>query len=467
MEVLPGSILLLLMLYAFLYWRQGFFLVLFFAVFEGAIRKWLIPEFQQWVYFAKDALTIGAVLGYYGPRLSKTRKLFQEHPANSVLAFFVAVCALELFNPRLPNLWVGLFGIRGYIIYIPLMFMVPAVFPTDAFLRRFTRIVLLVSLIPLLIGPVQFWSPSTSVINRYAHDTADIITFASTDHPRITSTFPFITGFTTFLMILLLLVVALLLVEKPGWFRRFLYGVLALSLANIYMTGSRAPIAFLAVTLPVVIFMFIRTQTKTDVKLAFLLIAAIPAITIVTAKAFPEAVDAFVNRAVESQDDVDVRIIDLWRMPLEAARESDVMGWGVGSTHPAKYFLIPIGSQFEEPPLLEGEMERVILETGPFGFLLGMTARLLVCLALWRAFKRSAGYLRPWCAAGFCFGLICLVNHTIFNTTAGVFFWFVAGFGLMAVKRRQAVTATGAPSPRFIPLPQTVPATATPRLASQ
>ena len=35
-------------------WRVAVIAALILAVFEGALRKWVLPEFGQWIHFAKD-----------------------------------------------------------------------------------------------------------------------------------------------------------------------------------------------------------------------------------------------------------------------------------------------------------------------------------------------------------------------------------------------------------------------------
>ncbi len=43
---------------------------------------------------------------------------------------------IELANPDLPSLGVGLFGLRAYLMYVPLMYIAPAALGDAAALRR-------------------------------------------------------------------------------------------------------------------------------------------------------------------------------------------------------------------------------------------------------------------------------------------------------------------------------------------
>src|SRR6266508_4662666 len=88
-------------------WRGAVAVALVLAVFEGAIRKWLLPDSQEAVYFAKDALLMGAYVGFFGGRLWRKQQLFSAQSANVPLAVLAAWGVIQLANPLLPNLWVG------------------------------------------------------------------------------------------------------------------------------------------------------------------------------------------------------------------------------------------------------------------------------------------------------------------------------------------------------------------------
>ena len=55
---LMGAVALLVL--GALKWRVAVIIALILAAFEGALRKWVLPEFGQLLYFAKDLLLIGA-----------------------------------------------------------------------------------------------------------------------------------------------------------------------------------------------------------------------------------------------------------------------------------------------------------------------------------------------------------------------------------------------------------------------
>src|SRR5205807_3831597 len=83
-------------------------------------------------------------------------------------------------------------------------------------------------------------------------------------------------------------------------------------------------------------------------------------------------------------------------------------------------------------PPAEGEWERIILEVGPIGFLLVLLARLLVIARAWQAWRaRPEGDSRALLAVALTFLLVSFPGHIVFNHTAAIFYWFMAGVALV------------------------------------
>src|SRR5438105_4014018 len=98
---------------ALLNWRRGVKLLLVMVIIEGALRKWVFPSAQQLLYFAKDGILVCAFLGYLkdGAHIMIPR-------AMRVLVIAVAVIAfLNIFNPALPSVLLGIVGWKSYVLY--------------------------------------------------------------------------------------------------------------------------------------------------------------------------------------------------------------------------------------------------------------------------------------------------------------------------------------------------------------
>ena len=233
MDLALGGFFSALFLFGLFRWRYAVIAALILAVFEGALRKWVFPEWGQEIYFAKDMLLLGAYVSFWGPRFRWRKRLFERHPANGVIALLSLWAVLQLLNPSLPNLWVGLFGIKAYLINVPLMYMIPAVFPDEQRLGKFWAAYLILSLIPLTLGILQFLAPPDSILNQYAwmEDLAPgVAVFGDVPKARVTGTFSYITGYTTYLVLVSLMCVTLVVSQRVRLLRWGLYGLLGLGL---------------------------------------------------------------------------------------------------------------------------------------------------------------------------------------------------------------------------------------------
>ncbi|MDE2179514.1 MAG: hypothetical protein KGJ40_01535 [candidate division NC10 bacterium] len=423
----------LVFVFGALRWRQAVMGAMVLAVFEGALRKWVFQGEQQWVYMMKDMLLLGAYAGFFVPRLQRHNRLFEHHPANASLALLAVVAALQLANPALPNLQVGLFGLRAYLVYVPLLYLVPAVFSDAADAMRFWTLFLALSLLPLALGPIQFASPQDSDLNRYVSVdelAPGVAGFAGWDAPRITGTFSYISGYTAYLMLLVLIGLALALVAQRTWLRWSLYGLLGLVVGNLLMTGSRGPFLVLGVAVPALLVLAFRMGLVRWQRTAVALCVGVPLAALLAGSAFPDGYQAFLERVRENED-VPERIAGIITEPLWAFGEAGLFGYGIGNMHQAKAFLAPT-TEGAEPPGAEGEWERIILELGPVGFGLVVLIRLLVSWRLWTALRAVRGTpLALFLNAALLYSLISLPGNLVFNHTAHLFYWFLAGHALI------------------------------------
>src|ERR1700680_1627649 len=88
-------------------WRDAVQVVLVLLVLEGAIRKWLFPGAQDLVYLAKDVILVGVYLGFMRDRAQSRDRPPALPTLYSALGLGALVGVLQIFNPKLPNLLVG------------------------------------------------------------------------------------------------------------------------------------------------------------------------------------------------------------------------------------------------------------------------------------------------------------------------------------------------------------------------
>lgn len=415
-----------------LWWRHAVVAAMVLAVFEGAIRKWAFPEAQQWVYLVKDVLLLGAYARFFAGPIVRKERLLDPHPANGPLILLAILATLQLANPALPNLWIGLFGVKAYLVYAPLLYLVPAALREAGEVRRFLNGFVLLAIIPLILGIFQFWMPADSILNRYAWQdevAPGVATFGMAGKVRITGTFSYISGHTVYLTFIALAALVLVAVERRARTRLALAGVLVLTAANLFMTGSRGPFVALAIGVPVVSALSGLVQVRLSLR-RIVRVAMVAAVTMVLAtNLFPEAVGALRER-VEEGTDIPDRLVGIVREPLWALEEAGLEGFGIGATHQAATYLMQ-GEEKTAPPA-EGEWDRIILEIGPAGLLLVILVRVLLIREAWRARRQAPpGEMRAVLAAALVFLVVNLPGNLVFNHTAHLFYWFLAGLSLI------------------------------------
>ena len=239
-------------LWAIVRWRLAVQLVMVLLVVEGAIRKWLFPGAQDLIYLAKDVILVGVYLGFMREPARSRDRPPPLPTLYSALGLGALFGLLEIFNPKLPNLLVGAFGFKAYFLYVPLLFVLPAAFTTDRELIVFLRRYILLSIPVGLLAMAQFFSPSSSMLNTYARaeeaagplaGSGYVSTFGSSQFVRVTATFSYISGYSSYLVAITILVLAYLAATR--WrLRRSLAAHVALGIAmlGMLMTGSRGPV---------------------------------------------------------------------------------------------------------------------------------------------------------------------------------------------------------------------------------
>ncbi|HEX4494694.1 MAG TPA: hypothetical protein VIE43_03405 [Thermoanaerobaculia bacterium] len=445
-------------------WRLAVQLVMVLLIFEGAIRKWVFPDAQDLVYFAKDVLLLGVYAGFFRER-PQLRLRFPRQPVlYAVLAFGALFGVMEIFNPALPNLLVGIFGFKAYFFYVPLLFVLPAAFRSDAELHRFLWRYALTSIPVGLLAIAQFFSPASSFLNTYARSSEDayVATFGSSTYVRVTATFSFITGYAAYLMTAVILI--LTLVAAGRWRFRghlLLFGALGMTLLGMLMSGSRGPVLILILLFP--FYWWLAVIRERGGFAAFgRLVIVLALVAGVLASTGNKAVDAFLGRAA-GVGDVSGRVNAPLLTPWELLPQVGLLGFGIGATHQTAAALAPgvVPYSWLHGLTVEVESGRIILELGPLGFLFVYFARLLLTFyALRQARGLRTRFHRALATASFLFFLAALPGGVVFDVTSDLFYWFFAGL-LMTVVRLDQETGrktarAAAPSPRIaegIPAP--------------
>lgn len=461
----------LVFIYASSHWRQALFAVLILVIFEGALRKWVFPQARDLLYFLKDAFLIPVYLGMllgqlrgYPIKLPEILKL--------LLALNIIWGIIQVFNPMLGSPLVGLLGFRSYFFYIPLMWLLPSLFPDQVALVRFLRLYLLLA-IPLgILGIIQYFSPVSSPINQYvaSEDVSHIATVGT--QARITGTFSYIAGYSTYLTVTFVLLLPFLLHPQPRiwtWLTRL---ELVFIIVNSLMNGSRG-VLFTQV-LVLVGYLGIYFMQHPAATLKFITRLVLPGLMLSGSLLFVArpAVDNFMLR-VTTNNDIEGRIVLSWTQPPTLIRYTELSGFGIGATSPASQTLAKrLGAPLDLPPIyVEPEMGRVMLEMGPVGYLLWYTLRLYLIGLHWLTFRRlKSPFLRGLSLAALALLIVQFDANLLYNPTQMLYYWVLNSFIFLLPRLDRAgveeqIIALGAPRVTPVHLPR--PSHRQPQLASR
>lgn len=433
-------------------WRRGLEWVLILVVLEGAIRKWVAPGAASYVYFAKDFLILGVYSGFLRDPMRRRMRSAVSPGIEVALGIAAAVALLQVFNPQLPNPLVGVLGFKAYFLYVPLLWVVPAAFRDGNEARAWMRRYLMLSIPVGLLAAAQFFSPPDSALNTYARggtETAgDIITFGAVERVRVTGTFSFITGYSSYLQVISLLALSALTLR--GWRIRgslMVYAGFAMTLMGMLMSGSRGPVLLMILILPIYwVFGVARAGGVPAIGRFLLGVGLVASIVNVVGA---DAVSAFRARAAGTSD-VAERILLPFINPLRILPDIGFLGYGTGATHQMAEVVAPSLFPYSwlEGHHYEDEPSRVMVELGPVGFLAFFAARLgLVVLAMGALFRVRGQLERSLVLSSLLLFLAQLTGGVVFNVTAGVYYWFFGGLLFLALRLdREARAAAGASS---------------------
>jgi len=420
-------------------WKTAVKAVFFLTVMEGALRKWVLPQASELIYFLKDLVLLGAYIRFYGTAATRGKFKVINHPVNILIILVFIWCIFQALNPSLGTVVVGIFGLKIYLFYIPLIWMLPVLFPTEESLYKFLRSHLLLIIPVGILGIVQFFSPIASPINTYAPTSAgvtEVATFGGATSEtrslvRITGSFSYINNYTAYLVVCFGILIALISTNQNRLWKLIFLLEISLVAVNSLMTGSRTPVIASAVIL--LGYLMIRGLTEVSSILRLIKQFMLPVIVAVIFAyiGFSSAINAFFARA-SGNNDLLYRISISFLEPFNFIKYKDIDGFGVGATHPGTGALrailnLPTGEFI--PVGYESEMGRVILEIGPIGFFLWYSLRIAILGSLLIVFwNLRRPLLRQLALAAFLIQLSWINGQLVFHHTFAVYYWFMTGF---------------------------------------
>jgi hypothetical protein len=139
--------------------KNAIWLYLVLIIFEGAIRKWILPELSNIILIIRDPLALFIILEANRKNLIISNRILISMISIGILSF------ITTFFSGHADFLVALFGLRIFILHIPLIFIIGNVLNKEDTIK-IGKFFLITSIPMCLLIMAQFYSPQSAFINR-------------------------------------------------------------------------------------------------------------------------------------------------------------------------------------------------------------------------------------------------------------------------------------------------------------
>lgn len=378
--------------------RKLVWIYLFLWVFEGTLRKWILPGLSNPLVIIRDPILIWIyVLTYFKGIYPRTA--FMGWIAGlGAFALFISIAATD--TPIL----VDLYGLRCGYVHLPLIFVLAAIFDSSD-VQRVGKWAMLLGPPMALLVLLQFRAGGNSWLNYGAGGGAGGMIESAYGHIRPSGTFSFTNGLSGFTVMIAASFLYHLLEKRvyPRWLWWLSVPVLTVL---IILSGSRLAVGMVGLLVAAVLFISVVQPRYAAAVFKLLAIGAVGLVILSSFAVFADGLQVFAYRfgnADNVQTGFFKRFFDSFLLPFETVKDAKLFGEGLGMGTNVAAVLINGRRGFL---VAEGEPARVILESGPIaGFAyLGLRVAITVYLGLtaYRALKEK-GLTLPLLLFAGCF----------------------------------------------------------------
>lgn len=377
------------------YIKWGIWAYLFLLIFEGALRKWVLPGAADALLIIRDPI----VLGVYVLVMMEGR-----FPGNSFISFTVALAigsAVFAFIGGHANPWVTLYGLRTNYLHIPFIWVM-AEYLDRRDVRHMGYAILAIAIPMTILMVLQNRSGPEAWVNRGVGGGEGGQIHGAMGRIRPPGFFSFITGPMVFFPVATAFCLAFVLEKKKAlgtWF--VIIAGLCIALA-LPISISRGVMIICGCVLAVFLACII-IKGAFNAAFARALIASVVVLIIlrfmpITSEAWMVFMDRWDTAAAEVEGDawgsLTARVGAGFTMPFELLLEVPFFGRGIGLGSNVAAKLLSGNMGFL---LAEDEWGRAMMELGPLlglGFI-GLRVALWIHLFLlsWRALRERGDFL--------------------------------------------------------------------------
>jgi hypothetical protein len=423
------------------------------AIFEGAIRKYIAPQFGQYIFFIRDPFVLYAyILAIRFALWPPNRGFFALSLFMCVLGVLIFFMQTGVFGVDNIRLLLGVYGWRAYFFYVPLAFLIGAQF-RRADLLLFARVTLLLAIPIAMLVLAQFASSPNAPINvGVAEDQA--LQFKSVgitvDRIRTNGTFTSPAGQQQFIASAFAFLLAMLLLPRKQSGVVFFAITACGVLTCLALSGSRGAMLHCAIVgLAAVSVALVSKNAALKAKAVFLPASVVVAAVMLYPIVFPDGFATFMSRwnAASGAEGGDTGILVRAALGMvdfvRLISEVPVLGYGIGYGGNASIILDAEVDGIKVGWLVEADLSRQMVDLGPiFGlgyivFRMAFVAWLGITVI--KATRRSADPL-PVMLYAFA-GVTIFAGQITGNGTINAYAWLFTGLCLAAA--REAGTPLG------------------------
>jgi len=411
--------------------KTGIWIYFLLIIFEGALRKWILPGLAAPLLIVRDPIALWLVIVAWKRGLLSFNIYITITSIISVIALFTA-----MFWGH-GNLWVAIFGVRTLLLHFTLIFVIGNLFTRDDVLKVGKFLVWLTLPMTVLIL-MQFYSPQGAWVNRgVGGDIAGGGFSGALGFFRPPATFSFTNG-TSLYYSLAACFILYFWFDRTSYIKKnlLIFASIAL-LMSIPLSISRT--LLFSVIISAFFLLFAILKKKGSVKQLILIIVVLVSIAAILSqlKVFQTATGAFSERfttASTSEGGLQGTLVNRFLGGLVGAiansNELPFWGYGVGMGTNVGSILLTGKRQFL---VAEGEWSRLIGELGILMGLIIIFVRLRVTLKLFLGtFKGLSVDILPWVLMSSI--VITLPQAQWGQPTALGFSVFVAGITIAALR---------------------------------
>jgi hypothetical protein len=423
---------------------------------EGSLRKWVLPQFSQYLFFIRDPVVL--VTYYVAIRNGAFRPL---HPLLAVGLVFsvllIPVVVVQAGSGLAPGLALfAAYGWRNYFLYLPLPFlMATQLNRNDLHLLCRLNIMAMILIAPLAVA--QYFAPPDSTIN--VGNTEDVkLQFtqlgSANGHIRPPGTFTSVLGMVELTSSALAVLLASWIMprqERPVWGVLLLVGAGAVA-ASLAVSGSRTMVFHLLIVVACAMVSGLLMHRPALLARATITPAVLTAVFLMLFPViFPEGFDTLATRwqqAAEGETGgLGGRVLGETLEFTGLIPAAPLAGYGLGLGGNAANILK--ASNTATVPYSETDWAHQIVDLGPALGVLFIVYR--VVFTAWLAAEAIEGTRRtrnplPALLFGYV-GIVLLQGQITGNGVENGFCWLFVGFCMAACRMGPAVETAGAESP--------------------